>query len=47
MVNKDGSVKLKSINKDGSVNKTTTDVINENKAKFKSDDLKFSNKLKK
>ena len=31
MVNKDGSIKLKSINKDGSVNKTTTDAINENK----------------
>ena len=31
MINKDGSIKLKSINKDGSVNKTTTDVINENK----------------
>jgi len=30
-INKDGSIKLKSINKDGSVNKTTTDVINENK----------------
>ena len=28
MINKDGSIKLKSINKDGSVNKTTTDVIN-------------------
>jgi len=31
MINKDGSIKLKSINKDGSVNKTTTDAINENK----------------
>ena len=30
-VNKDGSIKLNSINKDGSVNKTTTDAINENK----------------
>ena len=30
-VNKDGSIKLKSVNKDGSVNKTTTDAINENK----------------
>ena len=31
MINKDGSIKLKSINKDGTVNKTTTDAINENK----------------
>ena len=31
IVNKDGSIKLKSVNKDGSVNKTTTDAINENK----------------
>ncbi len=31
IVNKDGSIKLKSINKDGSLNKTTTDAINENK----------------
>ena len=30
-VNKDGSIKLKSVNKDGSVNKITTDAINENK----------------
>ncbi len=31
MVSKDGSIKLKSVNKDGSENKTTTDAINENK----------------